>query len=463
MNEGAVMGLERLEIAGVDGDPLRLEELVDKNALREMIESSSLIFGVPVRILGGSGTVLAGPPQPSPLAAALEGDPSAAVVRIVVEARAEELYRVILLEYDRNLIGRIILGPYASPAAPAAAVDGARVPRLSPERATEIGTHLATVLEVMCFSGHKALLTSQMHLASVRESYRELTEKNDRLEEAYERLKELDRLKSNFLATVSHELRTPLTSIMGYGEMLAEGVAGPLNEEQREFVDTIRTKSEQLLGLIMSLLDLSKLENGTMPVRAGRVSIGVVLEEAVTTLIPIALKKGVVIEMEVPPDLPPVLGDVDRLRQVFINLTDNAVKFTPPNGTVRLAARHTVEKSQGEPGLVLVAPLRPVIEVRVVDTGIGIAPEEREKVFDPFYQIDQSSTREYGGAGLGLAIVKRLVEAHQGSIWVEANEPHGAVFVVTVPASRPSNLPPRPSMLPPASSGSRGSLPPIFG
>jgi signal transduction histidine kinase len=171
------------------------------------------------------------------------------------------------------------------------------------------------------------------------------------------------------------------------------------------------------------------------------------------------MKKGVTIELEVPPDLPQVLGDADRLRQVFINLTDNAVKFTPPQGTVRLAARLTVDQPVGEPGLVLVAPLRPVIEVRVIDTGVGIAESEREKVFDPFYQIDQSSTREHGGAGLGLAIVKRLVEAHQGSIRVESNEPHGAVFVVTLPASRPSNLPPRSSGPP----SSRGSLPPIFG
>src|SRR5215470_5216811 len=102
-----------------------------------------------------------------------------------------------------------------------------------------------------------------MHLASIRESYRELNEKNEKLAEAYERLKELDRLKSNFLATVSHELRTPLTSIMGYGEMLAEGIGGKLNSEQLEFVQTIRNKSDQLLGLIMSLLDLSKLESGT--------------------------------------------------------------------------------------------------------------------------------------------------------------------------------------------------------
>ena len=445
MKDPAAQGLEPLQIAGVDGEPLRFEELVDRHALRELCDSCAHIFAMPIRIVSGSGALLAGPRDVAPD----EGPPDHVLVdggaaRTV--ATGGDVYRVIPVEYDRHPIGRIILGPCAAGSERAA-------------RLEEIGAHLATTIEVMLFSGHKALLTSQMHLASVRESYRELCEKNESLEEAYERLKELDRLKSNFLATVSHELRTPLTSIMGYGEMLAEGVAGPLQDEQRDFVDTIRTKSEQLLGLIMSLLDLSKLESGTMPVRVGRLVIGAVIEEAVTTLLPTAMKRGVAIEMDVPYDLPPLLGDADRLRQVFINLTDNAVKFTPTDGTVRLTARLTVDQPMGEPGLVLVAPLRPVVEIRVSDTGIGIAETEREKVFDPFYQIDQSSTREYGGAGLGLAIVKRLIEAHQGSIHVEGNSPQGAVFVVTLPAARVSGLPPRPSMPP----SSRGSLPPIFG
>jgi signal transduction histidine kinase len=169
------------------------------------------------------------------------------------------------------------------------------------------------------------------------------------------------------------------------------------------------------------------------------------------------MKKGVTLEVDVPTDLPPVLGDADRLRQVLINLTENAIKFTPASGFVRLEARLTTSRTAGEPGLILVAPLKPVVEVRVVDSGIGIAEHERERVFDPFYQIDQSSTREYGGAGLGLAIVKRLVEAHQGTIHVEGNEPNGAVFVVTLPVARNSGAPP------PRAVPSEGSIPPIFG
>ncbi len=527
MSDLGVTRLEPLEIAGIDGEPLRLEELVDRRALVEMIDSFEHLFGVPIRVLSISGATLAGTGGLAPVCAVVNEHPAGqrACAAMLDEVHKREvvpisrlgggplpggststppprddettappvstgpisgvqdgtalpegsrrcftgaIYRVFSIEYDRRPIGQISLGPYLPPKLaevpasllgvdpeldqPRARVAWPKLPRVEPETIEQLGRHLATVLDVILFSGHKALLTSQMHLASIKESYRELQEKNESLEEAYDRLKELDRLKSNFLATVSHELRTPLTSIMGYGEMLAEGVAGELNEEQAEFVETIRAKSEQLLGLIMSLLDLSKLESGTTAVRVTRLAIGTVLEETISTLAPVAMKKGVSIELDVPVDLPPVLGDGERLRQVFINLADNAVKFTPSGGAVKLVARATVEQTN-EPALVIVAPLRQVVEVRVIDTGIGVPEPERAKVFDPFYQIDQSSTREYGGAGLGLSIVKRLVEAHQGSIHVEANEPQGAVFVVWLPAARPSLLPP----------ASRRTLPPVLG
>ncbi|MFO0758605.1 MAG: ATP-binding protein [Byssovorax sp.] len=476
---------EPLSIPGIDGSPLRLEELVDRRALAEMISSFEQLFGVPIRVLSASGKTLAGNESFAPLCALINQQPagqrscgevlevvrhldfatapiSATVPTGVHRCFTGALYRIIPLEYDRRPIGRILLGPYlplkeggalGDPPASLGAVDASLqgepartlwsgLPNADADTIEQLGRHVATVLDVILFSGHKALLTSQMHLASVRESYRELCEKNERLEEAYERLKELDRLKSNFLATVSHELRTPLTSIMGYGEMLAEGVAGELNDEQHEFVETIRTKSEQLLGLIMSLLDLSKLESGTVAVRMARLPITTVLTDTISTLTPSALKKGVALTIDASPDLPPILGDAERLRQVFLNLADNALKFTPQGGQISLTARTSFEQPADEPGLILVAPLRQVVEVRVADTGIGIPEHERTKVFDPFYQIDQSSTREYGGAGLGLSIVKRLVEAHQGHIHVEANDPHGAVFVVQLPAARPSMLPP---------------------
>jgi signal transduction histidine kinase len=279
-----------------------------------------------------------------------------------------------------------------------------------------------------------------MHLASVRESYRQLEDKTSRLQEAFDRLKELDRLKSNFLATVSHELRTPLTSIIGYSEMLIEGLAGELKPEQHEFVKTIHDKGGQLLSLIMSLLDLGKLESGTMRLTPRTVGIESVLGEVVSTLSPAARKKGVKLALELEPPLSEIRGDPERLRQVFLNLVENAIKFTPADGTVTLRACMAEGDGAGgdEEGLTLLAPARAWLEVRVIDTGIGIPARERPKVFDAFYQVDSSSTREYGGTGLGLSIVKRLVEAHGGGIRIDENRPRGTVFVVSLPQPPPS-------------------------
>ena len=201
---------------------------------------------------------------------------------------------------------------------------------------------------------------------------------------------------------------------------------------------TIREKGEQLLQLIQSLLDMSKLESGTMSVRKETMRLEEVLGGVVKTLTPNARKKGVTLRLEVAPNLPALRADPERMRQVFINLGDNAIKFTPSGGSVTYrAASVEAGRSQGgdDVGFALLAPARSHVEVRVIDTGIGIPPAEREKVFDPFYQVDSSSTREYGGTGLGLSIVKRLVEAHEGTIHVEEGSPRGAVFVVRLPAA----------------------------
>jgi two-component system sensor histidine kinase BarA len=446
---------------------LRLEDLVDREALVELCESFFTLFGIPVRVLSKDGTILADATREQELCSYINTFASGraacgATVGAVKIADPDEegtlihpcfsglQYRVVAIDYEARRIGRFILGPY-QPAdlgdVPSSLLEIderveharaksllAKVPRAKPETVQRVARHLKAALDLILFSGHKTLLTSQMHLVSVRESFRELTERQARLQEAYDRLRELDRLKSNFLATVSHELRTPLTSIIGYGEMLAEGIAGPLNDEQKDFVGTIREKGEQLLALIQSLLDMSKLESGTMSVRKETLRLEDVLGEVVKTLTPSARKKGVSLRLECDAGLPALRADAERLRQVFINLGDNAVKFTPSGGSVTYRAA-ALEQGHGDDavGFALLAPSRTQIEVRVIDTGIGIPPAERERVFDAFYQVDSSSTREHGGTGLGLSIVKRLVEAHDGSIRVEHGAPRGAVFVVTLP------------------------------
>jgi signal transduction histidine kinase len=167
-----------------------------------------------------------------------------------------------------------------------------------------------------------------------------------------------------------------------------------------------------------------------------------VLKEVVSTLTPTARKKAVTLEVDLVDGLADVRGDPERLRQVFLNLVENAIKFTPAKGSVKLTARmcrRDDAPGSEEEGLALLAPTQAQLELRVADTGIGIPPRERTKVFDAFYQVDSSSTREYGGTGLGLSIVKRLVEAHSGRIYIESNEPKGTAFVVSLPQA-PSPL-----------------------
>jgi two-component system, NarL family, sensor histidine kinase BarA len=458
------------------GSGLKLEDLVDRDALQEVCKSFFALFGIPVRIFNDDGQLLADAVQEQLLCHYLQTlrDGRAACGATVTAVKSADpgstgdathpcftgaLYRIIALDYDGRRLGRVIIGPFlpaevkevprsllridAGVEADKAKELLPKMPRARGDTVGRIAKHLQAVLDLILFSGHRALLTSQMHLASVRESYRELQEQNAKLTESYEKLKELDRLKSNFLATVSHELRTPLTSILGYSEMLAEGIGGPLAGEQVEFVQTIREKGEQLLALIRSLLDQSKIESGTMSLKMSDVAIGKVLGEVLSTLLPEAKRRGIALTADVAPRIPTFRGDPERLRQVFLNLAENALKFTPQGGKVTLiAATETGGEEGAEPedeiGYVLFATRPTAIIVRVEDTGIGIPTAERSKIFDAFYQVDGSSTREHGGTGLGLSIVKRLVEMHGGTINVEANAPPAPASTGKQPIDGPS-------------------------
>jgi two-component system sensor histidine kinase BarA len=285
----------------------------------------------------------------------------------------------------------------------------------------------------LLFSSHRAHLTSEMHVASVRASYRELAEKTVSLQGAYERLKELDQLKSNFLATVSHELRTPLTSIIGYSEMLESGIAGELQNEQREFVETIRTKGEQLLALITSLLDLSKLEQGVVRLDTMPLDVAAIVDDIAKTFHPHAVKKEIKIVAHVGEDLPVVMGDAMRMKQILSNLAENAIKFTPRGGTVTFVAEAREVEDEDGLGAALMAEPRRGVAFLVRDSGPGMPRNELPRIFDAFYQVDGGSTREHGGTGLGLSIVKRLVDAHKGTITVDSALGKGTEFTVMIP------------------------------
>ena len=231
------------------------------------------------------------------------------------------------------------------------------------------------------------------------------------------RLEELDRLKSSFVSVVSHELRTPLTSIKGYAEFLDDGIGGALSSVQRVFVAELVAGSERLERLVDDLLDFARLESGTLSLARSEDDLVLTARIAVKTVQPQASVKAIRLVLELPEA--PLLLDYDgrRIEQVLINLMGNAIKFTPACGTVT----------------VRVVPTPGEVRLEVQDTGIGVDPDKLPRLFEQFYQVDPSSTRQSGGVGLGLAIVKSLVEAHGGRVGAESTLGVGSRFWFTLP------------------------------
>ncbi len=260
----------------------------------------------------------------------------------------------------------------------------------------------------------------------------ELERKSIELEEANKELKVLDQLKSEFLANMSHELRTPMNSIIGYTQLLIDGVDGPINDDQKESMKKVERNAEHLLSLINDILDLSKIEAGKLVLELKPLSLEVVVVDTVDTISPLAEDKQQKLVVDVAGNLPQIMADADKIRQILINLLNNAIKFTPRNGIITLNA----DLWQGIPPAGL-DPEKNYLLISVKDTGIGIKKEDVDRLFGEFVQLDASASRKYGGTGLGLSITKRLVEMHDGAIWVESEYGKGSTFSFVIPFAEP--------------------------
>ena len=249
--------------------------------------------------------------------------------------------------------------------------------------------------------------------------YESLQSSYGELEHAFDELRHLDKSKSELIQNISHELRTPLTFIRGYVELLQDGELGDLQEEQEKAVDIIATKSEVLSTLIDDII--SMLKAGREQIRTGPVSISKIGHFAVQAARASAEEVGLNLIEEIPEGLPLVQGEMRRLGQVLDNLIQNAIKFTDPGGAVTI--RMLEEERQ--------------IRVEVEDNGIGIPPNELDRIFDRFYQVDGTTTRRFAGTGLGLAIVKQIVEAHGGRVGVQSKVGAGSTFYFTIPKASP--------------------------
>jgi PAS domain S-box-containing protein len=238
--------------------------------------------------------------------------------------------------------------------------------------------------------------------------------------QALDEMREADRLKTQFLANMSHELRTPLNSIIGFSRVILKGIDGPITETQEQDLTAIYNAGHHLLGLINDILDVSRIEAGKMELTFEDVNLTEIVHGVMSTAVGLVKDRPIMLITDVPDDLPTIQADKMRIRQVLLNLVSNAAKFTQ-EGKISVSAR--VVEQDGTPSVV----------VTVYDTGPGITPEDQEKLFEPFSQVDDSPTRKTGGTGLGLSICRHLVELHGGKIWVTSKIDSGSTFAFTIP------------------------------
>ena len=260
--------------------------------------------------------------------------------------------------------------------------------------------------------------SSEMLEQKVREATAELVRQNELLRRQHIELEQASALKSQFLANMSHEFRTPLNAILGYTSMLLQGVAGELSTPHRRQLSRIDSNSRHLLAIINDILDIARIEAGKMPLTISEFKASHLIDEVAAELEPLITRSTVPVKIDVPSELPAIRGDRQKVKQIVSNLLSNALKFTS-EGWVRVSAGYHAEA--GSLGIV------------VQDTGIGIAREDHERVFEDFRQADNSPTREYGGAGLGLAICRRLAGMLGGRITLESELGRGSTFTLTLP------------------------------
>ena len=274
-------------------------------------------------------------------------------------------------------------------------------------------------------------------------TFEDLMKKSAELEQSNMELQRASRMKSDFLANMSHELRTPLNAIIGFSELLLDQHFGELNNVQKDYLSDVLASGRHLLALINDILDLSKIEAGKAEILPDDVIVKGVLESGLTMIRHKAFKHNITLELDLGKNVPQIIrADEQKLKQVIYNLVSNAVKFTPDSGTIRLSAsvvkrghlsqviperfRKKDMEKQGRPH-------DRFLLISVEDTGIGIAEEHIEKIFDAFEQVDSSRSKRYKGTGLGLSLCKNLVELHGGVIWVKSRPGKGSTFAFVIP------------------------------
>jgi len=324
----------------------------------------------------------------------------------------------MLVSADQRRVGEIgLVDPKTGEAMPVEAIAGKIL--------SEHGelTAVVTILHDRREAIEKALLFEQLKQASgelerkIQAATTDIAQQNELLRRQAIELEQASALKSQFLANMSHEFRTPLNAMLGYTSMLLQGVAGPLEPPVKRQLGRIESNGRHLLTIINEILDISRIEAGRMPLQLSTFRIPELVSEVKAELEPIIMRSKLAITLDLPKDLKPITSDRQKVKQILLNLLSNALKFTH-HGGVRIAARYGARDRQ--------------LSLSVADTGIGIAPNDQERVFEDFRQLDNSPTRAYGGTGLGLSICRRLAQMLDGEITVQSEVGKGSTFTLTL-------------------------------
>lgn len=450
------------------GSPVSLSQLLDAQGLDDILSSFYTLFRIPIRIVDEEGASVARSKKPSPFNEYLAQLPAlrqrlgelhqhlrrhdpGEVGEFAFTAFTGASYHVAMIGHEGRRVGRFILGPFITPALRElprslgeadARLDAARagelllaLPRVREDTVKAIARHLAVILDVLIFAGHRALLSEYMHLSTVQENQRQLSARDEGLLAAEQRLAQTGRLQADFLVNALGQLRTPLESIMGQSDALtSEGVQLP---GQRELVLAIRKRASDLLALSARLVDFSRAEGGTLALKRDPIELPALIARVVDRLAAMAPERSGNLRVACAPDLPRLWGDAAYLEQALTLIGENALRYSA-EGDIELRARRA--DGGDADGMVLLGGAPEEVEIRISDSGPGIPDADKERVFEPFYhapRADAAGPRP-PGSGLGLAIVKRLIVAHGGQVRVEDNTPRGACLVVVLPASAPS-------------------------
>ncbi len=332
--------------------------------------------------------------------------------------------------FQEEPIMKLVIGPYSL-------IDQkVPFPHYDEKRVKKIANCISTVATELIYADYKVKVMTEQHVKTLKETFEELKKKHTELEEAYSKLKEVDRLKTTFLAKVSHELRTPLTSIKGYLEFIREDLKDA-SDDVKKYLDIVENKTDELYSLITNLLEATQFEDRAISLSKREVNLIPVIESCIQTILPMAKKKDIEIITKIQDSIPQTLGDELKLKQVFVNILNNAVKFSPEKSRIEVGIetqkniiidekRDIRRRKFGTEG-------RDYIVIWIRDYGTGIDIDNLDKIFELFYQVEETHTRKHGGAGLGLYIAKKIIDAHEGTIKVESKKNQGSTFYIYLP------------------------------